>query len=122
MSLRKSLWHMPALLAAVRHNAQFSTRPLSAVKQNSKLNAIKPSRDALPENFAWPVCAGWCRAKTRENFQSPQTGTRDSRREERSFRIVSKTNEQCGNVYENKGARSHYKRAWRSEVTRIDLR
>jgi hypothetical protein len=40
MSLRKSPQLTPALLAAARQNAQHSTGPRSAAKQNSKLNAL----------------------------------------------------------------------------------
>ena len=51
MSLRKSPQLTPALLAAARRNAQHSTGPRSAAaKQNSKLNAMKHGRYALPEN------------------------------------------------------------------------
>jgi hypothetical protein len=39
------------LLAAARRNAQHSTGPrTAAAKQNSKLNALKHGRYALPEN------------------------------------------------------------------------
>ena len=41
MSLRKSPQLTPAMLAATRQNAQYSTGPRSAAaKQNSKLNAL----------------------------------------------------------------------------------
>jgi hypothetical protein len=51
MSLRKSPQRKPKLLAATRRNAQHSTGPRTAAgKQNSKLNALKHGRYALPEN------------------------------------------------------------------------
>jgi hypothetical protein len=52
MSFRKSPQLTPALLAAARRNAQHSTGPRTArAKQNSKLNALKHGRYALPENL-----------------------------------------------------------------------
>jgi len=51
MSLRKSPQRTPKSLAARRWDAQHSTGPRSAAgKQNSKLNALKHGRYALPEN------------------------------------------------------------------------
>jgi hypothetical protein len=51
MSLRKSPQLTPALLAAARNNAQYSTGPRSPVaKQNSKLNALKHGGRVRDEN------------------------------------------------------------------------
>ena len=70
MSLRKSPQLTPALLAAARRNAQHSTGPRSAAaKQNSKLNALKHGRYALPENLRLSRLLGMALGEDPEEFQ-----------------------------------------------------
>ena len=70
MSLRKSPELTPALLAAARQNAQHSTGPHSAAaKQNSKLNALKHGRYALPENLRLSRLRGMALGEDAEEFQ-----------------------------------------------------
>jgi hypothetical protein len=58
------------LLAAARRNAQHSTGPRSAAaKQNSKLNALKHDRYALPENLRLSRLRGMAPREDREEFQ-----------------------------------------------------
>ena len=71
MSLRKSPRLTPALLAVARRNAQHSAGPRSAAaKQNSKLNALKHGRYALPENLRLSRLRGMALGEDREEFQS----------------------------------------------------
>ena len=71
MSLRKSPRLTPALLAAARRNAQLSTGPrTAAAKQNSKLNALKHGRYALPENLRLARLRGMALGEDPEEFQS----------------------------------------------------
>jgi len=70
MSLRKSPQLTPALLAAARRNAQHSTGPrTAAAKQNSKLNALKHGRYALPENLCLARLRGMVLGEDPEEFQ-----------------------------------------------------
>jgi len=70
MSLRKSPQLTPRLLAAARRNAQHSTEPRSsAAKQNSKLNAMKHGRYALPENLRQARLRGMALGEDPEQFQ-----------------------------------------------------
>jgi hypothetical protein len=70
MSLRKSPQLTPSLLAAARRNAQHSTGPRSAAgKQNSKLNAMKRGRYALPENLRQARLRGMALGEDPEEFQ-----------------------------------------------------
>ncbi len=70
MSLRKSPRLSPEFLAAVRRNAQLSTGPHTvAGKQNSKLNALKHGRYALPENLRLARLRGMARGEDPEEFQ-----------------------------------------------------
>ena len=70
MSLRKSPQLTPALLAAARQNAQHSTGPrTAAAKQNSKLNALKHGRYALPENLRLSRLRGMALGEDAEEFQ-----------------------------------------------------
>ena len=70
MSLRKSPQLTPGLLAAARRNAQHSTGPRSAAaKQNSKLNALKHGRYALPENLRLARLRGMALGEDPEEFQ-----------------------------------------------------
>jgi hypothetical protein len=60
------------LLAAARRNAQHSTGPRSAAaKQNSKLNAMKHGRYALPENLRLARLRGMALSEDPEEFQCP---------------------------------------------------
>ena len=70
MSLRKSPRLTPALLAAARRIAQHSTGPrTAAAKQNSKLNALKHGRYALPENLRLARLRGRALGEDPEEFQ-----------------------------------------------------
>ena len=70
MSLRKSPQLTPELLAAARQNAQHSTGPrTAAAKQNSKLNALKHGRYALPENLRLSRLRGMALGEDPEEFQ-----------------------------------------------------
>ena len=70
MSLRKSPRLTPALLAAARRNAQHSTGPrTAAAKQNSKLNALKHGRYALPETLRLARLRGMVLSEDREESQ-----------------------------------------------------
>ena len=70
MSLRKSPQLTPRLLAAARRNAQHSTGPrTAAAKQNSKLNALKHGRYALPENLRLSRLRGMALGEYPEEFQ-----------------------------------------------------
>ena len=70
MSLRKSPQLTPRLLAAARRNAQHSTGPrTAAAKQNSKLNALKHGRYALPENLHLARLRGMALGEDQEEFQ-----------------------------------------------------
>ena len=70
MSLRKSPQLTPSLLAAARRNAQHSTGPRSAAaKQNSKLNALKHGRYALPENLRLARLRGMALREDAKEFQ-----------------------------------------------------
>ena len=70
MSLRKSPQLTPELLAAARQNAQHSTGPrTAAAKQNSKLNALKHGRYALPENLRLSRLHGIALGEDPEEFQ-----------------------------------------------------
>ena len=70
MSLRKSPQLTPRLLAAARRNAQHSTGPRTAAsKQNSKLNALKHGRYALPENLRLSRLRGMALGEDPEEFQ-----------------------------------------------------
>jgi hypothetical protein len=58
------------LLAAARRNAQHSTGPrTAAAKQNSKLNALKHGRYALPENLHLARLRGMALGEDQEEFQ-----------------------------------------------------
>ena len=70
MSLRKSPQLTPEMLAARRRNAQHSTGPRTAAgKQNSKLNALKHGRYALPENHRQSRLCGMALGEDPEEFQ-----------------------------------------------------
>jgi hypothetical protein len=70
MSLRKSPRLTPALLAAARRNAHFSTGPRSAAaKQNSKLNGMKHGRYARPENLRLARLRGMALREDPEELQ-----------------------------------------------------
>ena len=70
MSLRKSPRLTPGFLAAARRNAQHSTGPRTAAgEQNSKLNALKHGRYALPENLRQTRLRGMALAQDPEDFQ-----------------------------------------------------
>jgi hypothetical protein len=53
MSLRKSPQLTPALLAAARNNAQHSTGPRSAAKQNSELSESDNASEYSQGAEAW---------------------------------------------------------------------
>jgi len=58
------------LLAATRRNARHSTGPrTAAAKQNSKLNALKHGRYALPENLRLSRLRGMALGEDAEEFQ-----------------------------------------------------
>jgi hypothetical protein len=70
MSLRKSPRLTPGFLAAARRNAQHSSGPRTAAgKQNSKLNALKHGRYALPENLRLSRLRGMPLGEDPEEFQ-----------------------------------------------------
>jgi hypothetical protein len=69
MSLRKSPRLTPGFLAAARRNAQHSTGPRTAAgEQNSKLNALKHGRYALPENLRLASLRGMTLVEDPEEF------------------------------------------------------
>jgi hypothetical protein len=70
MSLRKSPQRTPKLLAAARRNAQHSTGPRTAAgKQNSKPNALKHGRYALPENHCQSRLCGMAPGEDSDEFE-----------------------------------------------------